>query len=111
MQKRALIVDDERATCELIERVLGMSGIESLILTRSAEATTVLRQSGFAIVFLDLQMKFPDSLELTRQTRDFAFNRMTPVVLISDDPRPNAWPKASRPAPASFCTSRWTRIA
>jgi DNA-binding response OmpR family regulator len=90
MQKRALIVDDEQATRELIERVLGMIGIESLILTRSAEASAVLRQGGFAIVFLDLQMKFPDGLELTRQTRDSSFNRMTPVVLISDDLRPNA---------------------
>jgi DNA-binding response OmpR family regulator len=35
-------------------------------------------------------MKFPDGLELTRQTRESSFNRMTPVVLISDDSRPNA---------------------
>lgn len=35
-------------------------------------------------------MKFPNGLELTRQKRDSSFNRMTPVVLISDDPRPNA---------------------
>jgi DNA-binding response OmpR family regulator len=90
MQKRALIVDDEQATCELIERVLTSAGIESLILTTSANAVTVLRQSGFAIVFLDLRMEFPDGLELTRQTRDSAFNRMTPVVLTSDDLRPHA---------------------
>src|SRR5437016_6014608 len=90
MQKRALIVDDEQQTCDLIARVLGLRGIQSLILTSSAEASAVLRQRGFAIVFLDLQMKFPDGLELTRLTRDSPFNRMTPVVLLSDDPHPNA---------------------
>jgi CheY-like chemotaxis protein len=35
-------------------------------------------------------MVLPDGLELTRLTRDSPYNRMTPVVLLSDDPRPNA---------------------
>ncbi len=90
MPKRALIVDDDRDTCELIERVLNRSGIQSLVVTNSADAAALLRQRGFAIVFLDLQMPFPDGLELTRLTRDSSYNRMTPLVLISDDPRPNA---------------------
>jgi DNA-binding response OmpR family regulator len=90
MQKRALIVDDEPATCELIEKVLGSVGIESLILTKSTEASCVLRQGKFAVVFLDFQMAFPDGVDLTRQMRDSGFNRMTPVVLLSDDLRPHA---------------------
>ena len=90
MPKHALIVDDNRDTCELIERVLNRSGIQSLVVTNSADAAALLRQRGFAIVFLDLQMPFPDGLELTRLTRDSSYNRMTPLVLISDDPRPNA---------------------
>jgi DNA-binding response OmpR family regulator len=59
-----LIVDDEPATCEPIEKVPGTVGIESLIRTQSAEAPAVLRQGRFAIVFLDLRMKFPDALDL-----------------------------------------------
>jgi DNA-binding response OmpR family regulator len=90
MPKGALIIDDDRDTCELIERVLNRSGIQSLVVTNSADAAALLRQRGFAIVFLDLQMPFPDGLELTRLTRDSSYNRMTPLVLISDDPRPNA---------------------
>jgi len=35
-------------------------------------------------------MKFPYGLKLTRQTRGSSFNRLTPVDLISNDPRPNA---------------------
>jgi CheY-like chemotaxis protein len=90
MLKRALIVDDEASTCELIEKVLGSVGIESLILTNSTEVVTVLRQGRFAIVFLDFRMTFPDGAELTRQMRDSGYNRMTPVVLVSDDPHPHA---------------------
>jgi len=61
----------------------------------------VLRQGKFAIVFLDFRMTFPDGAELTRQMRDSGFNRMTPVVLISDDQRPDAMSKGFE-AGASF---------
>ena len=90
MQKRALIVDSEPATCELIEKVLTSVGIESLVLTRSTEAPCVLQQGKFSVVFLSLQMAFPDGAELTRQMRDSGYNRMTPVILLSNDPRPHA---------------------
>jgi DNA-binding response OmpR family regulator len=90
MQKRALIVDSETATCELIEKVLTSVGIESLILNRSTEAPGLLREGKFAVAFFGLRMTFPDGPELTRQMRDSSFNRMTPVVMISDDQRPMA---------------------
>ena len=55
MQERALIVDDDAATCELIEKVLGSVGIESLVMTKSTEAASALQQGKFAIVFLDFE--------------------------------------------------------
>lgn len=90
MQKRALIVDSETATCELIEKALTSVGIESLTLNRSSEAPELLREGKFAVAFFGLRMTFPDGPELTRQMRDSSFNRMTPVVMISDDQRPTA---------------------
>src|SRR6201986_5470425 len=90
MQKRALIVDTEAETCDLIEKVLNSVGIESLTLNRSSEAPDILREGKFAVAFLALPMTSPDGPELTRQMRDSTFNRMTPVVLISDDQRPTA---------------------
>lgn len=90
MQKRALIVDDERPTCDLIEKVLASVGIESLSLTKSSEAPSVLRRGRFAVAFLDYHMAQPDGPELTRQMRDSGYNRMTPIILISDDQRPHA---------------------
>ena len=101
MEKKALIVDDERATCQLIERVLNSVGMESLSLTKSAEAPDLLRHGRFAMVFLDCQMPFPDGNELTRQMRDSPFTRITPIVLISEDPRPSAMTRGFQ-AGASF---------
>lgn len=90
MQKRALIVDDERATCELIERVLTSVGIEALSVIDSSEAPSILRHDRFSVAFLDYHMEYPDGAELTRIMRDSDYNRLTPIVLISDDLHPHA---------------------
>jgi CheY-like chemotaxis protein len=93
MQKRAIIVDDEPATCELIEKVLTSAGIASLSVKESGEAADLLRRGKFAVAFLDYRMPFPDGPALTRQMRDSDYNRSTPVILISDDQRPDAMSK------------------
>jgi CheY-like chemotaxis protein len=90
MEKRAIIVDDEAATCELISKVLTASGIDSLTVTNSQEAPEILRHGRFAVAFLDYHMEFPDGPELARQMRASGSNQRTPIVLISDDQRPAA---------------------
>ena len=75
MQKRALIVDDERSNCELLERVLVAAGVEPTSVNNGAEALGTLRHNRFVVLFLDYHMAFPDGLELTRQARDSTFNR------------------------------------
>jgi DNA-binding response OmpR family regulator len=90
MEKRAIIVDDEPATCELIEKVLTAAGIESLTLTKSQEAPEILQHGRFAVAFLDHHMNFPDGPALARQMRASGSNRRTPIVMISDDQRPGA---------------------
>jgi CheY-like chemotaxis protein len=44
--------------------------MESLTVTKSAEASDILQHGKFAMVFLEDQMPFPDGPELTRQMRD-----------------------------------------
>jgi two-component system chemotaxis response regulator CheY len=90
VQKRALIVDDEQATCELIGKVLHSAGMEALTLTRSTEAPGILNEGKFDVVFLDLHMASPDGIELAQFMRSSKFNRATPIILISDDQRPSA---------------------
>jgi len=101
VEKRAIIVDDEPATRELIEKVLTAAGIESLTVTKSEEAPEILRHGKFAVAFLGYEMAFPDGPALARQMRASGSNRMTPIVLISDDQRPAAMARGFE-AGASF---------
>jgi DNA-binding response OmpR family regulator len=90
MQRRALIVDDEPVICDLIGKVLHSAGMEALTLTRSTEAPGLLDEGKFDVVFLDLHMASPDGIELSRLMRRSQFNRMTPIIMLSDDQRPSA---------------------
>jgi DNA-binding response OmpR family regulator len=85
MQRRALVVDDEPAVCQLIQDVMNSAGINVLALTRSADAVSYLRDEKFDVVLLDLRMPPPDGIEVARQMRGSGFNRMTPIIMISDD--------------------------
>src|SRR5882762_9677484 len=60
MYKRALVVDDQPAVCDLIQKALLSAGLEALTLTRSAEAHSLLEEGKFDVVFLDLHMPSPD---------------------------------------------------
>src|ERR1700732_712446 len=101
MKKRAIIVDDELATCELIEKVLTSAGIESTKAIKSAEVAEILRHGKFDVAFLDYGMAFPDGLTLARPMRASGSTRLTPIVLVSDDQRPAAMAKGFE-AGASF---------
>jgi DNA-binding response OmpR family regulator len=90
MQRRALVVDDEPATCELIQKVLYAAGVDALTLTRSGQAASFLEEGKFDMVFFDLHMGSPDGIELSREMRRGGSNRNTPIILLSDDQRPSA---------------------
>jgi two-component system chemotaxis response regulator CheY len=90
MQRRALVVDDEQATCDLIQKVLYAAGVDALTLTRSAQAASFLEEGKFDLVFFDQHMGSPDGMELSREMRRAGSNRATPIILLSDDQRPSA---------------------
>lgn len=90
MQRRALVVDDEPATCELIQKILYAAGVDALTLTRSGQAASFLEEGKFDMVFFDLHMGSPDGIELSREMRRAGSNRTTPIILLSDDQRPSA---------------------
>ncbi|MGB9466766.1 MAG: response regulator [Candidatus Acidiferrum sp.] len=90
MQRRALVVDDEQATCDLIQKVLYAAGVDALTLTRSGQAATFLEEGKFDMVFFGLHMGSPDGIELSRAMRRAGSNRKTPIIMLSDDQRPSA---------------------
>jgi DNA-binding response OmpR family regulator len=90
MNRRALIVDDEPAMCQLMQGVLSSTGLDSLTLTKSSDATNFLRDEKFDVVLLDFCMPAPNGIALAQQARGSGFNQRTPIIMISDDPRPSA---------------------
>jgi sigma-B regulation protein RsbU (phosphoserine phosphatase) len=85
MPRRALIVDDESIMCEFFQSVLSGTGMDVVCLTRSSEAIHYLQDEKFDVILLDLRMPTPDGVALARLTRDSGFNRMTPIIMISED--------------------------
>jgi DNA-binding response OmpR family regulator len=90
-ERRGLAVDDDPVVCELIHSVLGSTGMEVLVLGAGTEASPLLREEKFAVLFFNLRMPFPDGIELTRQARSPGLNQMTPIILVSDDPSTKAF--------------------
>ena len=98
---RALIVDDQPEVCDLLSKTLQSVGIDSLSLQQSDIAPEFLTEGKFDIFFLDLHMSGVDGISLLRQVRSQVTNRLTPVILLSDDLRPSAMSVAFE-AGASF---------
>ena len=57
MQRRVLIVDDDRGVCELLKAGLGKRGFTVDWVTSGAEAFTRVRSEDFDVVVTDLNMK------------------------------------------------------
>ena len=85
MQRRALIVDDEPSLGELFREAIGATGMQALALHTGAEAAGHLCKEKFDVVLVGLRMPVLDGIGLTRQVRDSSFNRMTPVIVVSED--------------------------
>jgi DNA-binding response OmpR family regulator len=85
MQRRTLIVDDEAKMCEFFQSVLNATGMDVMCLIRSSEAVAYLQDEKFAVILLDLRMPTPDGIALARLTRGSGFNRMTPIIMLSED--------------------------
>jgi DNA-binding response OmpR family regulator len=94
LQKRALIVNDERVTSDLIAKVLYTAGMEALTVTRSSDAVGFLREGKFDVVFMDFHMAAPSGIELVRQIRASGCDRTIPIILISDQKNPTALAQA-----------------
>jgi two-component system chemotaxis response regulator CheY len=82
---RILVVEDDPRLCEFIREVFTSADLDAEATTDSAKAADRLKNEKFSAVFLDLHMPVPDGLELTRQIRSSALNRVTPVIVITGE--------------------------
>jgi DNA-binding response OmpR family regulator len=89
-QRRALVIENEPVMCALIQEVLGSADIESVTPSSSAENEIHFHEEKFDVVLIGLCAPSVDGVELVRKIRKSGFNRMTPIIMISDDQRPGA---------------------
>ena len=89
-QRRALVVENEPEMCALIEEVLESAEIGAVISTKSIGDETHFNEEKFDVVLIGNCAPSVDGIELVRKIRGSGFNRMTPIILISDDQRPVA---------------------
>jgi DNA-binding response OmpR family regulator len=85
---RALVVDDDLPTCQLIKTILNSADMEAMILTNSADAAELLQRQKFDVVFLDVNMPSPDGMELARHIRGGGLNQKTPLIMITGEEDP-----------------------
>jgi DNA-binding NtrC family response regulator len=81
MTPRALIVDDERAECELLSDALRAAGFEPQFALSALQALETLKRQPFDVVVTDLNMPVMRGSELCRRVKEVLPN--VPVVVVT----------------------------
>src|SRR3954466_6144166 len=88
MGLRVLIVDDDKATLEIMQEILGGLGADVVSTYQSVEAARLISSQQFDGIFLDLQMPQFSGEELIKMSRASRWNKSTPTIVITGrDPR------------------------
>ena len=77
---KVLIVEDDRAICNFIRRVLEANGYETLIVHTGREAVSMLTSHCPDVMLLDLGLPDMDGLQVLTQLRKWS---LLPVVVVS----------------------------
>jgi CheY-like chemotaxis protein len=94
MKLRVLIVDADKASCEVIQTAMNASYVEGVMETSSSRAAEFLRTEKYDALFLELQMPTPDGLQLAKMARTSGMNRRTPIIMVTGDSKPGAMSRA-----------------
>ena len=77
---KVLIIEDDRAICSFMRRVLEANGYEALIVNTGREAISLLASHCPDVVILDLGLPDMDGLDVLQQLRSWS---LMPVVVVS----------------------------
>lgn len=77
---KVLIVEDDRAICNFMRRVLETSGYETLMVHTGREANSMLSSHCPDVMILDLGLPDMDGMEVLQQLRRWS---LMPVVVVS----------------------------
>jgi len=80
-QSTVLLVEDDRAVCEALERALGFEGYDVQTARDGAVALATLRDTTFDLIILDVMMPHLDGLETCRRIR--ARGDRVPILMLT----------------------------
>ena len=87
LQARILVVDDQPANVQLLERMLGGAGYLSVTSTRDPHAVCALHeQHRYALILLDLRMPGMDGFEVMEGLKRIETDGYLPVLVITAEP-------------------------
>ncbi|MBN8476598.1 response regulator [Sulfuritalea sp.] len=81
--KRVLVVDDEPMNREIAQELLESVGLVVDTAEDGAEAVTLARKTIYSTIFMDMQMPKVNGLEATREIRQLAGYRITPIIAMT----------------------------
>ena len=88
---RLLIIDDEDANIEVLERILVRAGFTRIVTSNdSRQATALYVEHRPDLILLDLHMPHMDGLEVMDQLNEIAEASYLPILILSGDLTPEA---------------------
>ena len=106
MDKRVLVVDDEKVVLDAIRRTLRQSGLEIDTAESAAEALKLLSTYSYGLVITDLMMPEIDGLELLRRIR--VSGTKTAAIMITGYPSIQTALEAKRLGAFEYVTKPFT---
>lgn len=80
MNRKILVIDDDKALCELLRQCLGNEGYEVACLYSGRDAALYLKNNAVDLVILDVMLPETDGFTVLRQVRSFS---SIPVLMLS----------------------------
>ena len=81
--QRILVVDDEPMNLEIAQMLLEGAGLQVDTATDGALAVSLAQDTGYAAIFMDMQMPHVDGLEATRLIRQLPAYQHTPIIAMT----------------------------
>jgi DNA-binding NtrC family response regulator len=100
MEKRVLVVDDDKVVGQSFERVLTEKGYKVDTALNGREAFEKYAGADFDMVFMDLKMPGPDGLEIAQRIKEM--NPWLPIVVVTGYGTQEAEEKAKAIGVAEF---------
>ncbi len=82
-RKVVLVLEDHASVGGLIAALLRQEGYRAVRAWDAAEALRLARGRTPDLVLLDLNLKYPDGLDVLKQVRNHEATRRAPIVLVS----------------------------